>query len=82
MECIELNYAPEWPMNMILSDKILLKYRRVFLFANKLEYVSWCLSKAREILSTFKNDTGEQIRKVIHFIICNLSLVFENNHSF
>lgn len=65
IECIELNYTPEWPMNMILSNKILLKYRRIFLFANKLEFVSWSLSKAREILNVYKNDTGLQFRKVI-----------------
>ncbi|KAE9541644.1 hypothetical protein AGLY_003635 [Aphis glycines] len=64
IECIELNYTPEWPMNMILSNKILLKYRRIFLFANKLEFVSWSLSKAREILNVYKNDTGLQFRKI------------------
>lgn len=51
-------------MNMILPNKILLKYKRIFLFANKLEYVSWSLCKAREILNVFKNDTGLQFRKV------------------
>lgn len=65
MECVELNYEPEWPMNMILPSKILLKYRRIFMFANKLEYVSWSLSKARELLSVYKNNTGLQFRKVI-----------------
>jgi len=71
VECIELNYSPEWPMNMILSNKILLKYRRIFLFANKLEFVSWSLLKAREILNVYKNDTGLQFRKVIlDIIIC------------
>uniref|UniRef100_A0A2H8TK13 Gamma-tubulin complex component n=1 Tax=Melanaphis sacchari TaxID=742174 RepID=A0A2H8TK13_9HEMI len=64
IECIELNYTPEWPMNMILSNKILLKYRRIFLFANKLEFVSWSLLKAREILNVYKNDTGLQFRKI------------------
>lgn len=37
----------------------------MFLFANKLEYVSWSLLKARELLSVYKNDTGLQFRKVI-----------------
>ncbi|XP_060839023.1 gamma-tubulin complex component 6-like isoform X1 [Rhopalosiphum padi] len=64
VECIELNYSPKWPMNMILSNKILLKYRRMFLFANKLEFVSWSLLKAREILNVYKNDTGLQFRKI------------------
>ncbi|CAI6367853.1 unnamed protein product [Macrosiphum euphorbiae] len=64
VECIELNYSPKWPMNMILSNKILLKYRRIFLFANKLEFVSWSLFKAREILNVYKNDTGLQFRKI------------------
>lgn len=64
VECIELNYSPEWPMNMILSTKILLKYRRIFSFANKLEFVSWSLLKAREILNVYKNDTGFQFRKI------------------
>lgn len=68
MECVELNYTPEWPMNMMLSNKILLKYRRIFMFANKLEYVSWSLSKARELLSIFKNDLGIQLRKVVVYI--------------
>lgn len=68
MECVELNYTPEWPMNMLLSNKILLKYRRIFMFANKLEYVSWSLSKARELLSLFKNDVGLQLRKVFIYI--------------
>jgi hypothetical protein len=51
-------------MNMILPNKVLLKYKRIFLFANKLEYVSWSLFKARELLNVFKNDTGLQFRKV------------------
>lgn len=56
-------------MNMVLSNKILLKYRRIFLFANKLEFVSWSLLKAREILNVYKNDTGLQLKKVILDII-------------
>lgn len=39
------------------------------MFANKLEYVSWSLGKARELLSVYKNDTGLQFRKVIVKII-------------
>lgn len=57
-------------MNMILSDKVLLKYSRMFMFACKLEYVSWSLFKARELLSEYKNDTGLQLRKVILTITC------------
>ncbi|XP_025414024.1 gamma-tubulin complex component 6-like isoform X2 [Sipha flava] len=57
IECLDLKYSPEWPMNMILPNKVLLKYKRIFLFANKLEYVSWSLFKARELLNVFKNDT-------------------------
>lgn len=72
IECIELNYTPEWPMNMILLNKILLKYRRIFLFANKLEFVSWSLLKARDILNVYKNDTGLQFRKVILDILLNM----------
>lgn len=52
-------------MNMILSNKILLKYRRIFTFANRLEYVSWSLFKAGELLNVYKNDTGSEIRKVV-----------------
>lgn len=51
-------------MNMIVSDKVLLKYKRVFMFAIKLEYVSWSLCKAKEVLITYKNDYGLQLRKV------------------
>lgn len=54
-----------WPMNMILPEKILLKYRRIFMFASKLEYVSWSLFKARELLSKYKYDSGLQLRKVM-----------------
>lgn len=57
---------------MILSDKVLLKYRRIFMFAIKLEYVSWSLFKAREILSVHKNDTGLQFRKVIAYVLYNV----------
>lgn len=56
-------------MDMILSNKILLKYKRIFMFANKLEYVLWSLREARKLLSVYKNDTGLQFRKVIVKII-------------
>lgn len=52
-------------MNMILPEKIVLKYRRIFMFASKLEYVSWSLFKARELLNKYKNDSGLQFRKVM-----------------
>lgn len=55
-------------MNMILSNKILLKYKRTFLFANKLEYVSWSLFKARELINVHKNERGLQFRMVINNI--------------
>lgn len=75
MECVELNYVPQWPINMILSSKILLKYSRIFMFANKLEYVSWSLSKARELLSVYKNNNGLQFRKVYKGIVYTIIYV-------
>ncbi|XP_050527317.1 uncharacterized protein LOC126897623 isoform X2 [Daktulosphaira vitifoliae] len=64
VESIELNYLPTWPMNILFTQKIILKYKRIFMFSNKLEYVTWCLSKAREILSLHKFNTGVQFRQI------------------
>ncbi|XP_050430846.1 uncharacterized protein LOC126839533 isoform X2 [Adelges cooleyi] len=64
VECIELEYEPKWPKSIILTEKMIVKYKMLFLFLNKLEYVTWCLSKVREILSVHKNDVGLQFRQI------------------
>lgn len=45
------------------------------MFANKLEYVSWSLTKATELLSTYKNNNGLQFRKVIDYCSIRLFII-------
>ncbi|KAK3580164.1 hypothetical protein CHS0354_030279 [Potamilus streckersoni] len=43
LDCLELNYKVEWPLNIVITENCLMKYSQVFSFMLQLKRIVWSL---------------------------------------
>lgn len=44
LNCLSLTYQVDWPLNIIITDNILVKYNKIFQYLLKLRRVQWALN--------------------------------------
>ncbi|KAK3526127.1 hypothetical protein QTP70_016102 [Hemibagrus guttatus] len=44
LNCLELRYKVDWPLNIIITDSCMIKYNRLFSFLLQLKHMVWSLS--------------------------------------
>ncbi|XP_071082841.1 gamma-tubulin complex component 6-like [Haliotis cracherodii] len=54
LDCLELRYKVDWPMNIVLTDSCMTKYGRIFSFMLQLKRLVWAL---KDILHRLKRDS-------------------------
>ena len=85
LDCLELHYHLDWPVNVVITDSCLTRYNMIFCFMLQLKRVAWCLN---DIWYRLKrdgkiSDLFDHLRlvKIIHLEYGALAQVFRKDRS-
>lgn len=61
LHMLNLSYAVEWPLNLLLNPETILHYGKIFKYLLKLRRISWVLDKSYQILKETAKNSRQKI---------------------